>query len=123
MQETPGNGAKEACRNCERCALERQIQKIGDFQIVSEIFRQLSDPTRVRIYWILCHREECVMGVAEMLGMSSPAVSHHLRPLKNSGLITARREGRVVFYRASETEEAKLLHTLIEKVMQIACPN
>jgi DNA-binding transcriptional ArsR family regulator len=55
--------------------------------------------------------------------MSSPAVSHHLRPLKNSGLIVSRREGKEVYYRAADTEECRLLHRMIEEVMEIKCPN
>ena len=41
--------------------------------------------------------EECVLNISAMLEMSSPAVSHHLRPLKNSGLIVSRREGKEVY--------------------------
>ena len=54
--------------------------------------------------------------------MSSPAVSHHLRPLKNSGLIVSRREGKEVYYRAADTAQSRLLHQMIEQVMAIACP-
>ena len=52
----------------------------------------------------------------------SPAVSHHLRPLKNSGLIVCRREGKEVYYRAADTEQGRLLHQMIEQVMEITCP-
>jgi DNA-binding transcriptional ArsR family regulator len=54
--------------------------------------------------------------------MSSPAVSHHLRQLKASGLITSRREGKEVYYTASQTKEAQLLHVFIEQIMEVACP-
>jgi DNA-binding transcriptional ArsR family regulator len=54
--------------------------------------------------------------------MSSPAVSHHLRPLKNSGLIICRREGKEVYYRAADTQQGRLLHQMIEQVMEITCP-
>ena len=47
---------------------------------------QLSDSSRVRIFWLLCHCEECVIDLSAMVGMSSPAVSHHLRQLRESGL-------------------------------------
>ena len=57
------------------------------FQAVADVFRQLSDGNRVRIFWILCHCEECVTNLSVMMGMSSPAISHHLRQLKNAGLI------------------------------------
>ena len=57
-----------------------------------------------------------------MLEMSSPAVSHHLRSLTESGLLISRRDGKEVYYRAADTEESRLLHEIVERVMEIACP-
>ncbi|MEI3102311.1 MAG: metalloregulator ArsR/SmtB family transcription factor [Oscillospiraceae bacterium] len=54
--------------------------------------------------------------------MSSPAVSHHLRQLRSAGLIVSRREGKEVYYRASDTIQAKLFHKLIEEMLEISCP-
>lgn len=93
-----------------------------DFQALAEVFRQLSDGTRVRIFWILSHGEACVTNLSAMLGMSSPAVSHHLRLLKEAGLITSRREGKEVYYRAVDAIKTKLLHDALEGLMAITCP-
>ena len=71
--------------------IQNQIDRTEHFQIVADIFKILGDTTRIRIFWLLCHCEECVINISAMLEMSSPAVSHHLRPLKNSGLIVSRR--------------------------------
>ncbi len=102
--------------------IKEQLSNIDDFQTIAEIFKQLGDTTRVRIFFLLCHREECVINISAMLDMSSPAVSHHLRPLRNSGLIISRREGKEVYYRAADTPQSRLLHQMIEQVMEIACP-
>ena len=102
--------------------MRAQLEKTGDFQAIADVFRQLGDPTRVRIFWLLCHCEECVVNISAMMDMSSPAVSHHLRPLRNSGLIVSRREGKEVYYRAADTAQSRLLHQMIEQVMAIACP-
>ena len=102
--------------------IQEQLSNIDKFQTIAEIFRQLSDTTRIRIFWMLCHCEECVINISAMLDMSSPAVSHHLRPLKNSRLIVSRRVGKEVYYRASDTPQSQLLHQMIEQVMEIACP-
>ncbi len=102
--------------------LQAQLDRVDYFQIVAEVFKQLGDTTRIRIFWLLCHCEECVLNISAMMKMSSPAVSHHLRPLKNSGLIVSRREGKEVYYRAADTEQSRLLHQMIERVMEIACP-
>ncbi|MCF0229426.1 MAG: winged helix-turn-helix transcriptional regulator, partial [Parasporobacterium sp.] len=67
--------------------LQKHLCNIENFQIIADVFRQLGDTTRVRIFWLLCHFEECVVNIAAMMQMSSPAVSHHLRSLRDSGLI------------------------------------
>lgn len=46
-----------------------------NFQTVADIFKQLGDCSRIRIFWILCHCEECVINLSVMVDMSSPAVS------------------------------------------------
>lgn len=102
--------------------LQAQLDQVERFQRVADVFRQLDDTTRIRIFWLLCHCEECVVNISAMLGMSSPAVSHHLRPLRNSGLIVSRREGKEVYYHASDTPQSQLLHQMIEQVMEITCP-
>lgn len=102
--------------------LEACLQRVEHFQTVAELFRQLSDSSRIRIFWLLCHCEECVLNISALMDMSSPAVSHHLKQLKTSGLIVSRREGKEVCYRAADTEQARLLHIMIERTMEIACP-
>lgn len=102
--------------------IQEHVSRVDNFQTVADIFKQLGDTTRVRIFWLLCHCEECVINISAMLKMSSPAVSHHLRPLKNSGLIVSRRTGKEVYYRAADTPQSQLLHQMIEQVMEIACP-
>ena len=106
----------------ETSRIQEQLSNIDDFQKVAEIFKQLGDTTRIRIFFLLCHCEECVTNISAMLDMSSPAVSHHLRPLRGGGLIVSRREGKEVYYRAADTPQSQLLHQMIEQVMEITCP-
>ena len=103
-------------------AMQELLRDGAHFQNIADIFRQLGDPNRIRIFWLLCHCEECVVNIAAMVDMSSPAVSHHLRVLKDSGLLSSRREGREVYYRASDAAQSRLLHEMIEQVMDVACP-
>ena len=93
-----------------------------DIAVVADALNQLGDPTRLQIFWILCHCEECVADIAAMVSMSSPAVSHHLRLLKSSGLIVSRREGKEMYYTAASTDLAQELHHTIEKIGHITCP-
>lgn len=99
-----------------------QLGRPETFQNVADTFRLLDDTSRVRIFWLLCHCEECVINISAMVDMSSPAVSHHLRQLKAGGLIVSRREGKEVYYKAADTEESRLLHQAIEQIMEISCP-
>lgn len=102
--------------------LQESVETIGSFQTVADVFKQLSDSSRVRIFWLLCHCEECVINLSSLMDMSSPAVSHHLNKLRTSGLIVSRREGKEVYYKAADTPESQTLHETIEHVMEIACP-
>ena len=105
--------------------IEHSLEKmpgLEDFQIAADIFKQLGDGSRLRIFWLLCHCEECVINISSLVDMSSPAVSHHLRLLKGSGLIVSRREGKEMYYRTADTELAQVLHHTIEKLGRITCP-
>ena len=105
--------------------IEREFDhmpQIDQFELVADIYKQLGDSSRLRIFWLLCHCEECVINLSALMSMSSPAVSHHLKQLKSSGLIVSRREGKEVYYTAADTEQVKLLHRVIEKLVEIACP-
>lgn len=99
------------------------INKNDGFNSAADIFSQLSDPARVRIFWLLCHCEECVMNISAIMRMSSPAVSHHLKCLKESGLLISRKNSREVYYKASDSEESRLLHIMIEKILEMKCPD
>jgi DNA-binding transcriptional ArsR family regulator len=98
------------------------LPNTDDFQIVAELFRQLSDCSRIRIFWLLCHCEQCVINLSAIMSMSSPAVSHHLKQLKAAGLITSRRVGKEVYYRAADTAQVSVLHNMLEALVSISCP-
>lgn len=98
-----------------------QLKSVEDFKVVADVFKQIGDPSRVRIFWLLCHVEKCVNDIAGMVGMTPPAVSHHLKQLKLGGLVKSRRDGKEVYYSAADTLQVELLHEMIEKVMQISC--
>ena len=102
--------------------LREAAARTESFRTVSDIFKLLADPSRARIFWLLCHCEECVVNISYLTDMTSPAVSHHLRQLKDGGLIVSRREGKEVYYKAASAEQVRLLHLMMEKTMEISCP-
>ena len=102
--------------------MREQIPGPEAFQIVADLFKQMGDLSRVRIFWLLCHCEECVINISSLMEMSSPAVSHHLKQLKMTGLIISRRDGKEVYYNAADTVQAQMLHHMIEQAIEISCP-
>ena len=98
------------------------LPSVEEFSHLAELFKLLGDPTRLRLFWLLCHCEECVLCLATMMDMSSPALSHHLRILKASGLVSSRRDGKEVYYRASRDPRAHALHESMKAIAQLSCP-
>ena len=94
----------------------------ANFSAVSTLFGCLSDNNRIKLFWFLCHFEECVINLSALMHMSSPALSHHLRLLRETGLIVSRRSGKETYYKAANTEEVRLLHHMIELLIDITCP-
>lgn len=99
-----------------------RMPDIDAFQKVASWFDKLGDGTRLRILWLLCHCEECVSNISAAMGMSDPAVSHHLRLLRESGLIVSRREGKEVYYRLAGNEQAQILHRALDEMFEMSCP-
>jgi DNA-binding transcriptional ArsR family regulator len=64
----------------------------------AELFRALSDTSRVRIISVLAEGELNVSGIAQAVNLSESAVSHHMRGLRQMRLVRARKAGRQVFY-------------------------
>jgi DNA-binding transcriptional ArsR family regulator len=65
---------------------------------VAELFRSFSDTSRVRILSALTTQELNVGALAVMVDISESAVSHHMRGLRQMGIVKARRDGKEVYY-------------------------
>lgn len=87
--------------------------------MMTNSMKKLSDPTRLQIFWILCHREECVINIAAIMNMSSPAISHHLKILKLSDLIESRRRGKEMFYKAKDSKISRFLFDITVKAINL----
>ena len=107
---------------CIPRGLQVGMPKGERFELAAEVFKMMSDGTRIQVFWLLCHCEECVVNISALLDMSSPAVFHHLKLLKTSGLVVSRREGKEVYYTAAKTPRAQALHEMIERIQELSCP-
>lgn len=74
----------------------------------------LADPTRLLIVRALAQRELCGCDLGWVTGQSEKVVSHHLGRLRREGMVTSRRDGKVVF--ASLTDRARDILVAIEGV-------
>jgi ArsR family transcriptional regulator len=70
-----------------------------DYKHVSNVFKAMAHPTRLKIMELLIHKESlCVCHIYEALDLEQANVSQHLRVLKNAGLLKSRKEGLQVHY-------------------------
>lgn len=74
------------------------INSIPTIEDVSQILKLLGDKTRLTVIKLLEIRECCVCELVEVLQISQPAVSQHLRKLKDGGLIKENRKGQWIYY-------------------------
>ena len=72
--------------------------KESNLYILTEFFKILGNPTRIRILLLLMEQDANVSDLAERLGMTQSAVSHQLNLLKSNKLVRRRRDGKMIFY-------------------------
>ncbi len=93
-----------------------------DFLEAADIFQQLGDSSRLRIFWLLCHCEACGVEIAAAVEMSSAAVAHHLKTLRLGRLVQSRRVGKEVYYSLADTEMARHVHRVVDDFFRMTCP-
>lgn len=77
---------------------------------LAELFKIFGDSTRIRILSVLLGSEMCVCDIAALLNMTSSAISHQLRVLKQSHLVKYRRDGKTVFYSLADDHVYSILN-------------
>lgn len=82
--------------------------------LVSQTFKALSDPTRIRILNLLFHKEYSVNEIADNLDLKQSNVSHQLRFLKNVRLVKFRREGTTLYYSYDDEHVMNMLKETID---------
>lgn len=79
------------------------------FLLLAQTFQALGDSSRIQIVWALSLGELCVTDLTLALEMSQPAVSHHLRILRQLYLVKVRRDGRTSYYSLDDEHIEMLL--------------
>jgi len=98
-----------------RAATQSRRTAPGDEHVTLavEVFRMLSDPTRVLLLWALLDGERPVNELAEAVGKSPAGVSQHLAKLRMARLVCTRKQGNQVFYRIESSHAGQLVEDAI----------
>jgi DNA-binding transcriptional ArsR family regulator len=90
---------KETVVNYEKVeAVKKELPSTREIADLSEIFKVLGDPTRLKIVLALAREELCVCDLATLVNLSVSAISHQLRLLRNLRLVKYRKSGKMVYY-------------------------
>jgi DNA-binding transcriptional ArsR family regulator len=85
---------------------------------VAELFRAFSDTSRVRILSAVIEQEVNISTLAEMVGLTESAVSHHMRGLRQMHIVRARREGKEVYYSVIDPHLVALFHQGVRHIQE-----
>ncbi len=81
------------------------MENLSRIRELEQVFKALSDVTRLKIVGMISQKEMCVYDIFQELNISQPAVSHHLKILKQAGLIMGRKKGKWVLYSINEDKK------------------
>jgi ArsR family transcriptional regulator len=93
-------------KHCEDKNLAVNLSRIADF------FKIISEENRLKILCLLTDGEKCVCDIWQYLGLAQNLTSHHLKVLKNFGLVSSRQEGLKVIYSIDKKIVKKYLESL-----------
>ena len=85
---------------------------------LADLFKLFGDSTRICILWALSESEMCVCDLCALLKMKQPAVSHQLKNLKQSRVVKARRDGKIVYYSLDDEHIRRLLNLGMEHIRE-----
>jgi DNA-binding transcriptional ArsR family regulator len=88
------------------------------FSRVAEYFNVLSEPSRLRIMYVVCSGEKSVSEVVELCGSSQANVSRHLSALHKAGILLRRKEGITVFYSIADNTTVEMCQTVCTKIAE-----
>jgi DNA-binding transcriptional ArsR family regulator len=88
-----------------------RLASTAEAAAIAGVFSVLADPSRCRLVMALIEAGElCVCDLAATLGMTESNVSHHLRLLRDNGIVKGRRQGKMVYYSPDDEHVRRLLH-------------
>ena len=105
-------------------AARAQLISVEDAGRLAELLALIADPVRSRLLFALSGVDRlCVGDLALALGITDDAASYGLRMLRMAGLVSPRKEGRVVYYGLARTFPHPLLEHCLRQLLRIAGPD
>ncbi|MBP1963687.1 ArsR/SmtB family transcription factor [Paenibacillus aceris] len=99
MDKAVLDSCDDTCTGTGSAQRELELPMTEDLAVgISEVFKALGDPTRVKIIFFLLKQELCVHDLSTLLAMGQSAVSHQLRYLRDLHIVKRRKEGKTVYY-------------------------
>ncbi len=106
-----------------KCINEKKVEETihtlpiaEDVVEMANIFKALSDPSRLKIVLALLNQEHCVCDIAAICTQSESAISHQLRILRTLKIVKNRREGKMLFYTLDDDHVAALINMSLDHV-------
>lgn len=100
----------EKCINKEKVEETfKTIPNLEDIRQMAQIFKSLSDPSRLKIVLALLTQEHCVCDIAVICNQTDSAISHQLRILRTLKIVKNRREGKIIYYSLEDDHVISLI--------------
>ena len=105
----------------EKCINEKKVVETiktipepENIYLMADIFKALSDPTRLKIVLALLNQEHCVCDIAVICNQTDSAISHQLRILRTMKVVKNRREGKIIYYSIDDDHVISLINMSLE---------
>lgn len=121
MSERPRNTRADTRPEKEAMPVAREEDKRQEDELLydlADLFRMFADSTRVRILSALMKKETGVTELAQELRMTTSAISHQLRILKDARLIRSRRDGKGILYSLADDHVSTIMNMGMEHLME-----
>ena len=101
-----------------RCDVKSEFEKIDDDYAMklADLYKMFADPSRAKILYLLQGREICVNHIAEVLEMTTSAVSHQLRLLRSEGLVKFIKEGKNCYYALEDRHVSDIIKIAMDHI-------
>lgn len=115
------NNQNEICEipHIHKDAIEASLDVMPrdeDVALLGEIFKMLSDTTRLKIVLALMENELCVCDICHVVGISQSAASHQLRVLRSTHLAKHRKTGKMVYYSIDDDHVMGIIKQALEHI-------